>query len=250
MHVRRRLRRRRARPQQMGAAADGRTAASGTVPSATATIPTTSPSPTARLKLTAASGKRARSSCASSLLGFVTQYTGAMVSTWKRFLAGLRSLRDPRQVSRGPPSEGCRGALWLWPQNARYGPWPAIRRNRHCRALQQTIPTESCPPQSTTSLRLLDPNATRTDCMVSDPGEFHHVPGRVDTIDHHDQVRRRGVQSWTIGSRCFPRKKPAPFDQPFFIALTQALGQGANAFDPSSTPLPATMEIDWVHVWK
>jgi hypothetical protein len=42
----------------------------------------------------------------------------------------------------------------------------------------------------------------------------------------------------------------APFDQPFFIALTQALGVGTNALDPSSTPLPATTSIDYVRVWK
>jgi hypothetical protein len=41
---------------------------------------------------------------------------------------------------------------------------------------------------------------------------------------------------------------PTPFDQPFFISLTQALGIGANA-PTASTPLPATTQIDWVRVW-
>jgi hypothetical protein len=40
------------------------------------------------------------------------------------------------------------------------------------------------------------------------------------------------------------------FDQPFMVALTQALGVGDNAFDPSTTPLPATTEVDRVRVWK
>jgi hypothetical protein len=43
---------------------------------------------------------------------------------------------------------------------------------------------------------------------------------------------------------------PEPFDQPFFIALTQALGINANAFNPATTPLPATTSIDYVRVWK
>ena len=34
------------------------------------------------------------------------------------------------------------------------------------------------------------------------------------------------------------------------VALTQALGIGSNAFDPATTPLPATTQIDYVHVWK
>ena len=37
---------------------------------------------------------------------------------------------------------------------------------------------------------------------------------------------------------------------PFSIALTQALGVGTNEFDPGSTPLPATTQLDYVRVWK
>ena len=47
-----------------------------------------------------------------------------------------------------------------------------------------------------------------------------------------------------------PLVKPQPFDHPFMVALTQALGQTTNAFDPLVTPLPATTDIDYVHVWK
>jgi hypothetical protein len=48
----------------------------------------------------------------------------------------------------------------------------------------------------------------------------------------------------------WPLVKPQPFDQPFLIALTQALGIGGNAFDPATTPLPATTSVDYVHVWS
>jgi beta-glucanase (GH16 family) len=43
---------------------------------------------------------------------------------------------------------------------------------------------------------------------------------------------------------------PAPFDQPFFLALTQGLGIGNNAFVAGVTPLPATTTVDYVRVWK
>ena len=46
-----------------------------------------------------------------------------------------------------------------------------------------------------------------------------------------------------------PLLKPAPFDQPFMIALTQALGINANAVN-DATPLPATTQIDYVRVWS
>ena len=43
---------------------------------------------------------------------------------------------------------------------------------------------------------------------------------------------------------------PQPFDQRFFVVLTQGLGSGSNAVDPSTTRLPATTQIDYVRVWK
>jgi hypothetical protein len=43
---------------------------------------------------------------------------------------------------------------------------------------------------------------------------------------------------------------PQPFDQPFFLALMQALGVYGDAFNPLTTPLPATTSIDYVGVWK
>ena len=45
---------------------------------------------------------------------------------------------------------------------------------------------------------------------------------------------------------------PAPFDEPYFLILNQSITQtfGANAFDPERTPLPATMQVDYVRVWQ
>jgi hypothetical protein len=36
----------------------------------------------------------------------------------------------------------------------------------------------------------------------------------------------------------------------FFLALTQALGVGTNEFSASSTPLPATTQVNWVRGWS
>ena len=44
-----------------------------------------------------------------------------------------------------------------------------------------------------------------------------------------------------------PDMAPEPFNQPFFLAFTQAFGMDSNdMFEPGVTPLPATMKIDWV----
>jgi hypothetical protein len=47
-----------------------------------------------------------------------------------------------------------------------------------------------------------------------------------------------------------PQIKPQPFDSPFIVALTEYLGVGTNAFQPGTTPLPASTQVDYVRVWK
>jgi hypothetical protein len=46
---------------------------------------------------------------------------------------------------------------------------------------------------------------------------------------------------------------PAPFDQPFFLALTQGLGVTLSNSDNAtnaSTKIPATTVLDYVRIWK
>ena len=45
-------------------------------------------------------------------------------------------------------------------------------------------------------------------------------------------------------------QRPKPFDQPFMLSLTQALGIDSNAFVDGTTPLPATTTVDYVRIWK
>jgi len=47
-----------------------------------------------------------------------------------------------------------------------------------------------------------------------------------------------------------PDTSPEPFNQPFFMSFTAALGIGTNAFQPGTTPLPATTQIDYMRVWQ
>jgi beta-glucanase (GH16 family) len=46
-----------------------------------------------------------------------------------------------------------------------------------------------------------------------------------------------------------PDTAPEPFNQPFFLNLTAALGTGANVAN-AQTPMPATTKVDWVRVWQ
>ena len=86
---------------------------------------------------------------------------------------------------------------------------------------------------------------TNDDCVVGDASAFHEyvtewssttitvkIDGQTCLVDHY--------KPWGTN----------PFAQPYFVALTQALWSGTNAFAPATTPLPATTTIDYVRVWK
>lgn len=46
-----------------------------------------------------------------------------------------------------------------------------------------------------------------------------------------------------------PGNPHAPFDNPFFLSLTQAFGTTGNEFDVASRPREAGTRVDWVRVW-
>ena len=74
-----------------------------------------------------------------------------------------------------------------------------------------------------------DPDVTAYDCTLNQATfntyEVDWAPGTI-TVLYNGQTCL--VDHPTTGSE--------PFDQPFFMALTQALGVGTNAFSASSTP--------------
>jgi hypothetical protein len=85
--------------------------------------------------------------------------------------------------------------------------------------------------------------------MIRNPRNYHTytaewTPGRI-VISYDDVpclVHQIRAASPLTGS--------APFDQPFYLILSQALGIGQNPFDPATTPLPQTMTVDRVRVWQ
>jgi beta-glucanase (GH16 family) len=179
---------------------------------------------------------------------FVTHYTGSMVSTWERFSQayGRFEIRARMPDVKVP---GIHSALWLWPQDpAKRGGKPTSGEidigEYYSVHPDRVIPYVHYTPAAA------DPGATNNYCLVADPAAWH------------DYVLEWTPQTLTIaydGKTCLvsnwnpapPLIKPAPFDQPFIIALTQSLGVAttANQFD-ATTPLPATMQVDRVRVWK
>ena len=177
--------------------------------------------------------------CGEGSSSFTTSYEAGMVSTSGLFDQTYGAFEVSAKL---PPSEveGLQETMWLYPQTLTYGPWPASGEIDFAEFYSE-YPGLDVPyihySQSST-----DPNVTAYDCLIN-----------------QDAFNTYGVD-WTStsitvlynGQPClvdYPTTGSEPFDQPFFIALTQALGVGTNAFTPGVTQLPATTEIDWVRAW-
>jgi beta-glucanase (GH16 family) len=178
--------------------------------------------------------------CPDGSNSFTTSYEAGMVSTSGLFDQTYGAFEVSAKL---PPSvvEGLQETMWLYPQNLTYGAWPASGEIDFAEFYSE-FPGLDVPyihySQSST-----DPNVTSFDCLID-----------------QDSFNTYGVD-WTPtaitvlynGQPCLvdhPSTGSQPFDQPFFIALTQALGVGTNAFAPGVTELPATTQIDWVRAWS
>lgn len=196
-----------------------------------------------RLSLTA----RAASpfTCKSPLGDYTAYATSGMVTGWQRFSQAFGRF-EIRASFPSTTVAGVQSALWLWPQKEIYG----LRPNSgeiDIAEFYSVYPDRAIPYLHYTQ-DSYDPTVTNNYCMIKDPTAFHTY-----------------VAEWTTttititydGVTCLRHtidpggdlQAPQPFDQPFFVALTQALGVGTNAYS-AATPLPATMQVDYVHVWS
>lgn len=184
--------------------------------------------------------------CNDPLGNFTTRYTSGMVSTWGRFSQAygrfeVRAKISPTQV------KGLQSSLWLWPLDAsRYGAYPASGEI-DIAEMYSAYPDRAIPYIHYKSASS-DPNVTNTNCLISNLSAFHNyavewTPSSIKIIYDGNTCL---IDHWNPTNSL---TQPQPFDQPFLIALTQGLGSGGNAFDPVTTRLPATTEIDYVRAW-
>jgi beta-glucanase (GH16 family) len=184
--------------------------------------------------------------CDNPLGDFTTRYTSGMVSTWGRFSQTYGRFEVRAKLS-AAAVKGLQSSLWLWPVDAtHYGPRPASGEidfaEMYSAYPDRAIPYIHYDPASP------DPNVTNTNCLISNLAAFHKyaVEWTPSSIKIVYDGRTCLTDRWNPAA---PLTRPQPFDQPFLIALTQGLGIGNNAFDPGTTPLPATTEVDYVRAW-
>jgi beta-glucanase (GH16 family) len=149
---------------------------------------------------------------------------------------------------------GLQETLWLYPENETlYGPWPDSGEidfgEFYSEYPNNDVPAIHYPGSNT------DPNSSDDNCVhpgSSPAGQFHTyavlwTPTSITTY-YDGQVCMTDVYAPYVNN---PDTAPEPFDQPFFIALTTALGDAnGDQYRPGVTPLPATTRIDWVRTWQ
>lgn len=181
---------------------------------------------------------------------FETEYTGASVSSTGRFSQTYGRFEIRAKVP-APGVAGLHEAFWLWPDNPlKYGPWPYSGEIDIAEGY--SLHSDRMIPFIHYVYSEWDWNVTNNYCVIPNLAtEFHTYVLEWTTeylrISYDGQVCIE--DHWKPAA---PQQKPQPFDHPFFVVLTQALGvEGTgNAFQPGVTPLPATTEVEYVRVWQ
>jgi beta-glucanase (GH16 family) len=179
---------------------------------------------------------------------FTTRYTSGMVSTALGRFSQTYGRFDVRAKISSAQVKGLHSALWLWPVDSkRYGPFPGSGEIDIAEMYSQ-YPDRAVPYIHYNEAEP-DPSVTNYSCLISNLADFHTytLEWTASSIKISYDGKTCLVHNWNPAS---PLVRPQPFDQPFMIALTQALGVASNEFDPATTPLPATTVVDYVRAWK
>lgn len=185
--------------------------------------------------------------CSSPLGDYTTQYTSGMVSTWGKFSQAYGRF-EVRAKLPAATVQGLQESFWLYPPDLAYGAWPRSGE------IDIAEVYSSYPDRAIPFIHYdgedHDPNVTNNYCFIADISQFHTyavewTPTSITVI--YDGTTCLVNDSWSPNS---PLVNPQPFDQPFILILTQALGIATNAFDPARTPLPATTLVDYARIWK
>jgi beta-glucanase (GH16 family) len=182
---------------------------------------------------------------------FTTQYTSGYITTLGTFAQAYGRFEVKAKVPAAVVA-GLQSSFWLFPQDmTKYGAWPASGEIDIAETYSEfpglAVPYIHYNFDPLDVNPLTNRNTVTADSCIINPDQFNDyvVEWTPSTITIVYNGTTCLVDDWNPS----PQTKPQPFDQPFFINLTQALGIGTNNFIPGVTPLPATTEIQYVRVW-
>ncbi|MFL6158913.1 MAG: family 16 glycosylhydrolase [Marmoricola sp.] len=147
---------------------------------------------------------------------------------------------------------GSQQSFWLWPKKNTYGAWPASGEIDFAE-LYSSRPNLDRPylhylPGKTTAGS--NDNITHANCPIR-PGEYNTYglewkPGQLTVLLNGDVCF---TDDYSSAAAAF-QGKYSPFDKPFYLSLTQAMGTTGNVYDPAVVPEKVTTQIDYVRIWK
>jgi beta-glucanase (GH16 family) len=189
---------------------------------------------------------------ASWLLSTTTDYEAGMVDTSQLFSQQYGYFEVRAEL---PPAtvQGLQETLWLYPEDGTlYGAWPDSGEidfgEFYSEYPDLDVPADHFPGSGS------DSQASSDGCSqaaVTTAGQFNTyavlwTPTTIETYFNGVPCTVDDYGPYVTA----PDTAPEPFNQPFFLAFTAALGTNTNSFEPGTTPLPATTRIDWVRVWQ
>jgi beta-glucanase (GH16 family) len=168
--------------------------------------------------------------------------------------------------ARLPQGQGSWPAIWMLPEQDRYGSWAASGEIDILEAVNLGVPCAKCPGgRENTILGTLHfggkwPDNRQAGAEVPFPpvldGDFHSYaiewfPDRIVwQVDGRPYAERK-VSEWSTSGSAAPG---APFDQPFHLMLNLAIGgklpEGRGVGGVDQDGYPRRLEVDWVRVWQ
>jgi beta-glucanase (GH16 family) len=185
--------------------------------------------------------------CKSPNGDFETRYTSGMVSTAEGRFSQTYGRFEFRARISSAKVRGLHSALWLYPEKLNYGAWPTSGEIDV--AEMYSLYPDRAVPFIHYRLAEPDPSVTNNWCMIEDLASFHTYTAEWTKTEIKIIYDGRICVVHKLNP-AYPLTSSQPFDQPFIVVLTQALGVGTNEFDPETTPLPAKTVVDYVRVWR
>ena len=183
--------------------------------------------------------------CQSPYGNFITNRTAGSALTYGRF-AQTYGLFEFRARFPGSTAPGVHSALWMYPIEPTYGPWPASGEidvvEWFSGAADGVYPSVHYAGENV----LL---STGYNCKMATAGSAFHnyaVEWTSTSMRFFYDGALCHEQAWLPTA---PLLAPQPFDRPFDLIMTQGFGHGSNAMT-DDTSNSATMYVDWVRAWQ
>jgi beta-glucanase (GH16 family) len=194
-------------------------------------------------------------------------YTSARLKTRKRDGTSLFSKKYGRFEFRAklPTGQGIWPALWLLPQDEKYGGWAASgeidvleAKGQEPNKVLGTLHFGSRWPANTQASKdyVLPDRATIADFHVYalewEPGEIRwYVDGRLYSTQSFwwSSSKSDGAKGAKPAREADLNAWPAPFDQPFYLIINLAVGGQFPGRPDKTTEFPAEMLVDYVRVY-